>query len=124
MEAEARLECGPVVRPGVGLTPTSGSRLDRIATSRTCRRELLDHVIVFGERHLRLRRLLADYLACYNSGRVHTRLADAPDGRPPDTRPSATAKLVGLPRAGGLHHRYVEVVLVFEGLRYEIGLPG
>jgi transposase InsO family protein len=71
----------------------------------TCRRELLDHVIVFGERHLR--RLLADYVAYYNAERVHTRLGDSPKGRPIETRPSPTARLVALPRVGGLHHRYV-----------------
>ena len=71
----------------------------------TCRRELLDHVIVFGERHLR--HLLSDYVAYYNAERVHTRLRDAPDGRPTEARPSPTAKLVALPRVGGLHHRYV-----------------
>jgi transposase InsO family protein len=71
----------------------------------TCRRELLDHVIVFGERHLR--RLLADYVAYYNAERVHTRLEDSPDGRPIEPRPSPAASVVGLPRVGGLHHRYV-----------------
>ena len=70
----------------------------------TRRRELLDHVIVFGERHLR--RLLAEYVAYYNAEWVHTRLGDSPDGRPPETRPSPTARVVGLPRVGGLHHRY------------------
>jgi len=71
----------------------------------TCRRELLDHVIVFGEHHLR--RLLANYVAYYNAERVHTRLGDSPDGRQIETRPSPTARVVGLPRVGGLHHRYV-----------------
>ena len=71
----------------------------------TCRRELLDHVVVFGERHLR--RLLADYVAYYNAERVHTRLGDSPEGRPIETRPSPTGRVVGLPRVGGLHHRYV-----------------
>ena len=71
----------------------------------TCRRELLDHVIVFGEHHLR--RLLAEYVAYYNAERVHTRLADSPESRPTDTRPSLSASVVGLPRVGGLHHRYV-----------------
>jgi transposase InsO family protein len=70
----------------------------------TCRRELLDHVIVLGEGHLR--RLLGDYVAYYNAERVHTRLRDAPMGRPTETRPSPHAKVVGLPRVGGLHHRY------------------
>ena len=71
----------------------------------TCRRELLDHVVVFGERHLR--RLLADYVAYYNAERTHTRIGDSPDGRPMEPRPSPTARVVALPRVGGLHHRYV-----------------
>ncbi len=69
------------------------------------RRELLDHVIVFDERHLH--RLLSDYVAYYNSERVHTSIDDAPDGRVTDARPSDRARVVGLPRVGGLHHRYV-----------------
>jgi transposase InsO family protein len=70
----------------------------------TCRRELLDHVVVLGERHLR--RLLADYVSYYNAERVHTRLEDSPDGRPSEARPSPSAKGVALPRVRGLHHRY------------------
>ena len=31
---------------------------------------------------------------------------DTPDGRPVTPRPSPTAKVVALPRVGGLHHRY------------------
>jgi hypothetical protein len=46
----------------------------------TCRRELLDHVIVLGERHLK--RLLGDYVAYYNAERVHTCLEDSPMGAP------------------------------------------
>jgi hypothetical protein len=38
---------------------------------------------------------------------VHTRLRDAPEGRPVEARPCSDAKIVGLPRVGGLHHRYV-----------------
>ena len=41
----------------------------------SARRELLDHVIVFDEPHLR--RLLRDYVAYYNAERVHTQLRDA-----------------------------------------------
>jgi transposase InsO family protein len=46
----------------------------------TCRRELLDHLIVLGERHLK--RLLADHVAYYNVERVHTVLGDSPMGAP------------------------------------------
>jgi transposase InsO family protein len=70
----------------------------------TCRRELLDHVIVLGERHLS--RLLADYVAYYNAERVHTSLRDSPDGRSTESRPSPSAKAIALPRVGSLHHRY------------------
>jgi hypothetical protein len=45
--------------------------------------------------------------AYYDAKRVHTRLGDSPDGRPIETRPSPTARVVALPRVGGPHHRYV-----------------
>ena len=70
----------------------------------TVRRELLDHVIVLDEDHLR--RLLREYVGYYNSDRVHTRLRDAPKHRAVETRPSSDAKVLGMPRVGGLHHRY------------------
>jgi hypothetical protein len=71
----------------------------------SARRELLDHVIVFNEQHLR--RLLRDYVVYYNAERVHTQLRDSPAGRPTENRPSPDAQVVALPRVGGLHHRYV-----------------
>jgi hypothetical protein len=71
----------------------------------SARRELLDHVIVWGEQHLR--RLLRDNVSYYNAERIHTRLRDSPAGRPTENRPSPDAQVVGLPRVGGLHHRYV-----------------
>jgi putative transposase len=54
-----------------------------------------------------LRRLLRDYVDYYNEDRVHTCLRDSPYGRPAEIRPSEDARVVGLPRAGGLHHRYL-----------------
>jgi transposase InsO family protein len=68
------------------------------------RRELLDHVVVLNEAHLR--RLLCEYLDYYNRERVHTVLRDSPVGRPIESRPSIRARVIGSPRAGGLHHRY------------------
>jgi transposase InsO family protein len=69
------------------------------------RRELLDHVVVLHEDHLR--RLLREYVEYYNTERVHTSIDDAPEGRAVETRPSDHARVIGLPRVGGLHHRYV-----------------
>jgi transposase InsO family protein len=68
------------------------------------RRELLDHVVVLNEDHLR--RLLREYVDYYNDERVHTSIGDAPVGRATESRPSEHAKVVGLPRVGGLHRRY------------------
>jgi hypothetical protein len=70
----------------------------------TVRRELLDHVVVLSEDHLR--RLLREYVAYYNAERVHISIADSPDGRMSETEPSSGANLVRLPRVGGLHGRY------------------
>jgi transposase InsO family protein len=69
----------------------------------TLRRELLDHLVVLGERHLL--RLVRRYVAYYNQDRPHMSLdRDAPVARA-DQPPSA-GKVVALPRVGGLHHRY------------------
>jgi hypothetical protein len=45
--------------------------------------------------------------ADYDSELVHTRLGGSPEGRPIEPRPFPAASVVGLPRIGGLHHRYV-----------------
>jgi putative transposase len=69
------------------------------------RRDLLDHVVVFGERHLR--RLVRDYVAYYQHDRTHLGLAKAtPAARAMQQRPDGAARVVVLPRVGGLHHRY------------------
>ena len=71
----------------------------------SCRRELLDHVIVLSEAHLR--RLVRDYLQYYHEDRIHDALKkDTPTGRVIEYRPSESAKVSGAPRVGGLHHRY------------------
>ena len=49
---------------------------------------------------------LREYVDYYNTDRVHTQLRDSPIGRPTEPRPSSKAQIVGLPRVGGLHHRY------------------
>jgi hypothetical protein len=74
----------------------------------SARRELLDHVIVVNEQHLQRlpREYVDDYNYNYNADRVHTQLRDAPMGRPTVSRRSPDAQVVGLPRVGGLHHRY------------------
>ena len=70
------------------------------------RRELLDHVVVLNEGHLR--RLLREYVNYYNADRVHTELRDSPKGRAAECRPSSKADIVGIPKVGGLHHRYAD----------------
>jgi putative transposase len=70
----------------------------------TVRRELLDHVVVLNEDHLR--RLLREYVAYYNDERVHSSIADAPGGRASETKPLCSARITRLPRVGGLHGRY------------------
>jgi hypothetical protein len=71
----------------------------------TVRRELLDHVIVLNERHLR--QPIESYVAYYNLDRTHLGVGkDSPCGRPVEQRPGATTNVVSLPRVGGLHHRY------------------
>jgi transposase InsO family protein len=71
----------------------------------TCRRELLDHVIVLDEAHLR--RLLSEFLDYYHDDRTHLSLGkDPPCERAVSHPPSENAKVISLLRIGGLHHRY------------------
>jgi len=71
----------------------------------SCRREILDHVIVLNEQHLL--RLMRDYVNYHHEDRVHDSLEkDTPNGRSVEPKPAAIATVVSLPRLGGLHHRY------------------
>ena len=83
-------------------SPWQNGTAERLVGS--VRRELLDHVVVLNEDHLR--RLLREYVDYYNDERVHTSIGDAPNGRPVEVRASSCSKVIGLPRVGGLHHRY------------------
>jgi transposase InsO family protein len=69
------------------------------------RRELLDHAVVFHERHLR--RLLADYVAYYHDDRTHYALKkQTPGARQPSASRGLRTAIVARQRLGGLHHRY------------------
>ncbi len=71
----------------------------------TIRRELLDHLIVLDDRHLR--RLLGEYIEYYLKDRMHLGLdKDAPMARHVEPRPAGPAAVHAGPRVGGLHHRY------------------
>jgi len=70
------------------------------------RRDCLDHVIVFNERHLR--RILREYFSYYHSCRTHLSL----NKDPPETRtvePPEMGNIVAHPQVGGLHHRYARI---------------
>jgi transposase InsO family protein len=71
----------------------------------SCRRELLDHLIVLNEAHLR--RMIRDYISYYHADRTHDSVEkDTPAARPVSSKPDQSARLVSFPRTGGLHHRY------------------
>jgi putative transposase len=70
-----------------------------------CRRDLLDHVIVLNERHLK--RLMNGYVSYYHEDRTHLGLAkETPASREAETNPKPRCNVVSMPRLGGLHHRY------------------
>ena len=67
----------------------------------TLRRECLDHVLIFGERHLR--RILALYSSYYNQTRTHLALRkDAPLRR----AVQGSGTIIATPILFGLHHHY------------------
>ena len=87
-------------RPTAARSPWQNGYAERLIGS--IRRECLDNVVVFGERHLR--HLLGSYQKYYNDARTHLSLdKDAPVSRAIEAVGSITAK----PLLGGLHHQYV-----------------
>ena len=68
------------------------------------RREVLDHIVVLGQRHLR--HVLLSYMTYYNEARTHLSLdKDAPIPREVHGVGRILAKL----HLGGLHHQYVRI---------------
>jgi len=83
-------------------SPWQNAYVERVIGS--LRRELLDHVIIFNERHLK--RLLSCYLDYYHPWRTHRSLdRDAPDGRP--IRVAEPCNVLEFPAVHGLHHVYL-----------------
>ncbi len=67
------------------------------------RRDCLNHVIVFNDKHLR--RILQGYFRYYHESRTHLSLdKDAPEPRA--IQPNTVERIVAIPQVGGLHHRY------------------
>ena len=89
-------------RPTAPQSPWQNGHTERLIGS--IRRECLDHVVVFGERHLR--HVLLSYMHYYNSARTHLSLnKDAPLPR----AVQAVGRILPTPMLGGLHHHYVRI---------------
>ena len=70
----------------------------------SCRRDLLDHVIPFNQRHLK--RLLLEYVHYYHLDRTHLGLGKDTSCCRSEGKPIPDSRVVSRPRLGGLHHRY------------------
>jgi transposase InsO family protein len=89
-------------RPIAPRSPWQNAYIERFIGS--IRRQCLDHMIVFGEAHLR--RILGRYAAYYNESRIYRSLCkDAPFRRAVERFGAITSQ----PVLGGLHHRYCRI---------------
>jgi len=89
-------------KPIAAASPWQNGYVERVIG--TIQRERLDHMIVFGEAHLR--RILGKYAAYYNESRIHRSLdKDAPFRRAIERFGVITSQ----PVLGGLHHQYCRI---------------
>jgi transposase InsO family protein len=89
-------------RPTSPRSPWQNACAERLIGS--IRRECIDHVVVFGERHLR--HVLLSYMNYYNETRTHLGLSkDAPQRR----AIHQCGAIVATPVVCGLHHRYIRM---------------
>jgi len=85
--------------PTAARSPWQNGHAERLIGS--IRRECLDHIVVFGEAHMR--RILAAYASYYNGFRTHLSLdKDSPAHR----SIQRFGQITGRPVLGGLHHEY------------------
>jgi transposase InsO family protein len=88
--------------PTAPRSPWQNGHAERLIGS--IRRECLDHIVIFGEAHLR--RILAAYTGYYNGVRTHLSLdKDAPSHRPI----RRFGQLAAQPILGGIHHHYCRI---------------
>ena len=86
-------------RPTSPRSPWQNAYAERLIGS--IRRECLDHIVVFGERHLR--NVLLSYMNYYNETRARLSLdKDAPISRAAEV----AGRILCRPILGGLHHQY------------------
>ena len=86
-------------RPTSPRSPWQNAYAERLIGS--IRRECIDHIVIFGERHLR--HVLLSYMTYYNGTRTHLSLnKDAPIPRAAET----AGRILCRPILGGLHHQY------------------
>ena len=89
-------------RPTSPRSPWQNAYAERLIGS--IRRECTDHIVVFGERHLR--HVLLSYMSYYNGTRTHLSLnKDAPMSRAAET----AGRILCRPILGGLHHQYARI---------------
>jgi putative transposase len=82
-------------------SPWQNACVERVIGS--IRRECLDEVGIFDERHLR--RVLSSYVDYYQRTRTHLSLdKGCPLLRP--VQPPRNGRIIAVPQVGGLHHRY------------------
>jgi hypothetical protein len=82
-------------------SPWQNAYVERVIGS--IRRECLDYIVIFNERHLR--RVLSTYIAYYHQTRTHLSLdKDCPEPRA--VMPPRIGRVVAIPQVRGLHHRY------------------
>jgi len=81
-------------------SPWQNAYVERVIGS--LRRECLDHIVTFNERHLR--RVLSSYVDYYHRTRTHLSL----DKHCPHARPiqPPSGQVIAIPQVRGLHHRY------------------
>ncbi|MEQ9112461.1 MAG: integrase core domain-containing protein [Rhodospirillaceae bacterium] len=86
-------------RPAAYRSPWQNGYVERVIGS--IRRECLDHMLIFGEAHLRW--TLKNYAEYYNRARTHLSLEkDSPSSRPIERH----GAIVKSPHFDGLHHEY------------------
>ena len=90
------------LRPSVFSTMIGILSRDSLRSARSG--EIIDHLIVLGEAHLR--RIVVEFAAYYNGARIHHSLGkDAPFHRAIERVGSITSR----PLLGGLHHQYCRI---------------